>query len=329
MKAVVLNGYGGPEVLTVADIPDPECGPEDVLVSVRATALNRADLLQRRGLYPQPGPKPAHEVPGLEFAGEIIETGTRVVGLARGDRVMGILSGGSYAEKVSTHHRAVVKVPDALAWQEAAAVPEAFITAHDALLQCGLCSGESVLVHAAASGVGLAAIQIAKVMGATPIIGTASSQRKIAAALALGLDAGIAYQQQDFQTEVARLTDGRGVDIIVDFIGASYLERNIASLALRGRLIVIGLLGGITADLNLGLLLNRRLHVMGTVLRSRPVEEKIVATRAFETSVLPHLAHRTIRPVIDRVFAFDAVAEAHAYMEMNANVGKIVLDMSA
>jgi len=328
MKAVVLDGYGGVEVLKIQDVPDPDCGPEDVLVAVRTTALNRADLLQRRGLYPQPGPKPAHEIPGLEFAGEVMAIGARVTEFSPGDRVMGILSGGSYAEKVSSHHRCVVKIPDPLSWREAAAVPEAFITAHDALSQCGLRSGESVLVHAAASGVGLAAIQIAKAMGAVPIIGTASSVKKLAAALGVGLDAGIAYQQRDFQAEVSRITDGRGVDVIVDFIGASYLERNIASLALRGRLIVIGLLGGITADLNLGLLLNRRLHVIGTVLRSRPLEEKIAATRAFETSVLPHLSRGAVRAVVDRVFPLAAVADAHAYMETNANVGKIVLEVS-
>lgn len=327
MKAVVLNGYGDTDVLRIEEIPDPECGPEDILVAVKATALNRADLLQRRGLYPQPPPRPLHEVPGLEFAGEVIAVGPRVTGLERGDRVMGILAGGSYAEKVATHHRMVVKVPERLSWREAAAVPEAFITAHDALLQCRLRAGESVLVHAAASGVGLAAIQMAKIMGAAAIIGTASSERKLAPARELGLDAGIAYAEQDFQTEIVRMTGGRGVDVIVDFVGGSYLERNIASLALRGRLIVIGLLGGVTGDLNLGLLLNRRLHVIGTVLRSRPLEEKIAATRAFETSVLPHLARGAVRAVVDRVFPLDAVAQAHAYMETNANVGKIVLEV--
>lgn len=327
MNAVVISGYGNTDVLRIQDIPAPECGPDDVLVAVKATALNRADLLQRRGLYPQPDPKPSHEVPGLEFAGEVIESGARVIGVARGDRVMGILSGGSYAEKVVTHHRCVVKIPERLSWQEAAAVPEAFITAHDALSQCGLRAGESVLVHAAASGVGLAAIQVAKTMGAVPVLGTASTEQKLAHAHAVGLDVGIAYREQDFQSEVARITGRRGVDVIVDFIGGSYLERNVASLALRGRLIVIGLLGGVTADLNLGLLLNRRLHVLGTVLRSRPIEEKIAATRAFETSVLPHLERGAIRPVLDRVFPLAAVADAHAYMETNANVGKIVLEV--
>jgi putative PIG3 family NAD(P)H quinone oxidoreductase len=327
VKAVVIREYGDPDVLELREVPDPECGPEDVLVDVRATALNRADLLQRRGFYPQPGPKPEHEIPGLEFAGEIARMGKRVEGFAPGDRVMGILAAGAYAEKVATHYRTVARVPDPIGWREAAAIPEAFITAHDALTQCELCAGESVLVHAAGSGVGIAAVQVAKIMGAVPIFGTASSERKLACARELGLDVGIAYESKDFAEEVRRETDGRGVDVIVDFVGASYLERNVKTLAVRGRLIVIGLLGGLTAEINLNLLLNKRLRVIGTVLRSRPLEEKAAATRAFEKSVLPHLARGAIRPIVDRVFPLAEVAQAHAYMESNANVGKIVLEV--
>jgi putative PIG3 family NAD(P)H quinone oxidoreductase len=327
MRAVVLRAYGDVDVLRFEDIADPPCGPEEVCVAVKATALNRADLLQRRGLYPQPGPAPRDEVPGLEYAGDVIEVGARVTDLARGDRVMGILAGGAYAEKVVTHHRTTIKIPERLSWVEAAAVPEAFITAHDALTRCGLRAGESVLVHAAASGVGLAAVQTAKIMGALPVIGTASSHRKLEEARKCGLDEGIAYAEQDFAVEVARIRGGHGVDVIVDFVGASYLERNIKSLAPCGRLIVIGLLGGISAELNLGLLLNRRLSVFGTVLRPRPLEEKIAATRAFATSIVPHLARGGAWPVVDRVFPFADVADAHAYMETNANVGKIVLEL--
>jgi putative PIG3 family NAD(P)H quinone oxidoreductase len=327
VKAIVIREYGEPEVLELRDVPDPEYGPEDLLIDVNATAVNRADLLQRRGLYPQPGPKPQFEIPGLEFAGAVASAGSRVDGFAAGDRVMGILAGGGYAEKVVCHHRAVAKVPRNLGWREAAAVPEAFITAHDALTQCELSAGESVLVHAAGSGVGLAAIQTAKTMGATPIIGTASTDRKLATALELGLDTGIAYQDKDFADEVRRLTNGRGVDVIVDFVGAQYLERNVKSLAVRGRLIVIGLLGGITADLNLGLLLNRRLRVIGTVLRSRPLEEKALATRAFEKALLPAFECSVVKPIVDRVFRLADAAQAHSYMETNANVGKIVLEV--
>jgi len=328
MKAVVIPTYGDPDVLKLQDVPDPACGSEDLLIGVRATALNRADLLQRRGLYPQPGPTPAYEIPGLEFAGEVLEAGERAIGFARGDRVMGILAGGGYAEKIVTHHRLVARVPEKLSWHEAAAVPEAFITAHDALSQCELRAGESVLVHAAGSGVGLAAVQVAKAMGAVPVFGTASSDDKLRTALGLGLDVGIAYRSKDFQEEIARARGGAGVDVIVDFIGASYLERNIASLATLGRLIVIGLLGGITGDLNLGFLLNKRLRVLGTVLRSRPLEEKALATRAFEKSVVPHLESGRLKAVVDRVFPLADAIEAHRYMETNANVGKIVLEVT-
>src|SRR6185369_9333249 len=191
VKAIVIAEYGGPEVLALRDLPDPACGPDDVVVRVRATALNRADILQRRGLYPQPGPKPEFEIPGLEFAGEIECAGARVSGFGAGDRVMGLLAGGGYAEKIVVHHRLVSRVPEALTFEQAASVPEAFITAHDALTQCDLVCGETVLVHAAGSGVGTAAIQVAKAMGAALVIGTAGSAEKLEAARALGMDVGI------------------------------------------------------------------------------------------------------------------------------------------
>lgn len=327
MKAIVISQHGGPEVLRMCEIPEPDCGPEDLLVSVRATALNRADLLQRLGLYPQPGPKRAHEVPGLEYAGEVVGTGALVEGFAVGDRVMGILAGGSYAEKIVTHHRLALRVPDNLSWREAAAVPEAFITAHDALSQCRLGCGESVLVHAVGSGVGTAAVQLASVIGATPIIGTAGSRQKLDAARTLGLEVGIDYKSEDFVEATRRHTHGLGVDVIVDFIAAAYLERNLRAIALRGRMVVIGLLGGLRAELDMGLLLNKRVSIHGTVLRSRPMEEKAAATHGFEKAVLPHLASGRIRPVVDRAFDLASVEEAHRYMESNANFGKIVLEL--
>ena len=327
MKAIVIEQPGDPDVLVLRDVAEPACGPEEVRVAVRATALNRADLLQRRGLYPQPGPPPPVEIPGLEFAGEIVEVGSRAERFRPGDRVMGILSGGSYAEQVVTHERLATAVPEGIGWSEAAAIPEAFITAHDALSQCGLACGDSVLVHAAGSGVGVAVIQVARVMGATPILGTAGSDEKLDAARELGLEIAIPYKTKDFADEAARATARRGVDVIVDFVGGSYLERNLRSLATGGRLIVIGLLGGASADLNLGLLIAKRLRIIGTVLRSRSLEEKAAATRAFERSVLPHLASKRIRPVVDRVFPLGAAADAHRYMETNANFGKIVLEV--
>jgi putative PIG3 family NAD(P)H quinone oxidoreductase len=314
MKAIVIPKFGGADVLELREVPEPACGPEDLLVAVRATALNRADLLQRLGLYPQPGPKPEHDIPGLEFAGEVACVGARVDGFAIGDRVMGILSGASYAEKVVTHHRLAVHIPKGLSWQEAAAIPEAFITAHDALSQCGLGCGESVLVHAVGSGVGAAAVQVAGVMGATPILGTAGSADKLAAAKKLGLDVGIDYKGEDFVDATKRATGGRGADVIVDFIAAAYLERNVRALATCGRMVVIGLLGGLRAE-------------RGTVLRARALEEKAAATRVFEKAVLPHIASGRIRPVVDSVYPLARAADAHRYMESNANFGKIVLEV--
>lgn len=325
MKAIVITRPGGPEVLEYRDVPDPVPGPEDLLVRVRATALNRADLLQRMGGYPQPGPKPAHEIPGLEYAGEVLAAGERVEGFAPGDRVMGLLVGGGYAELVVTHHRLAMKVPERLSWEEAGATPEVYITAHDALLQCGLVAGERVLIHAAGSGVGVAAVQIAKMMGASFVAGTAGSAEKLARAAELGLDLGINYREQDFAEEVLRATGGAGVDVILDVIGAEYWERNLRALAPKGRMVIVGLMGGASAHANLGLLLQKRLQVRGTTLRARPLEEKALATRAFEKSVLPHIASGRIQVVIDRVYALRDAAEAHGYMATNANFGKIVL----
>lgn len=325
MKAIVIPEYGAPEVLQLREIPDPVAGPEDLVVRVRATALNRADLLQRRGLYPQPGPKAEFEVPGLEFAGEVAEAGARVTDFAVGDRVMGLLAGGGYAEKILVHSRLASRIPDGLSFEEAAAAPEAFITAHDALLQCSLVCGETVLVHAAGSGVGTAAIQVAKAMGAGLVIGTAGSPEKLAAARELGLDVGIDYKTENFAERVREVTGGRGADVVIDFIGASYLEGNMKALAEKGRMVIVGLMGGFSGDLPLGMLMQKRLTVRGTLLRSRSLEEKAAATRAFEKSVLPHLASGRIRTVVDRVFPLAEAAEAHRLMEANANFGKIVL----
>lgn len=327
MKAIVLAEYGGPEVLILREVPDPVPGPEDLLVRIRATALNRADLLQRRGLYPQPGPRPEFEIPGLEFAGEVIAVGSRADGFAAGDRVMGLLSGGGYAEKVALHHRLVAPVPASVSFEEAAALPEAFITAHDALAQCALVCGESVLVHAVGSGVGTAAIQIARAMGATPRIGTAGSAEKLAQAAPLGLEVGIDYKTESFAARAREATGGRGVDVVVDFVGASYLEANIAALAEKGRMVVVGLMGGFSAELPLGALMQKRLSIRGTLLRARPLEEKAAATRAFQKSVLPHVASGAIRAVVDSVYPLAEVAAAHQRMETNANFGKIVLSV--
>lgn len=325
MKAIVITRPGGPEVLELMDVPEPVAGPEDLLVAVRATALNRADLLQRAGGYPQPGPKPPHEIPGLEFAGEVIAAGDRTEGFAPGDRVMGLLAGGGYAERVVLHHRLAMKVPANLDWHQAGATPEVYITAHDALRQCGLVAGERVLIHAVGSGVGVAAVQIAKVMGASLVAGTAGSDDKLERSRSLGLDLGINYRTQDFAEEVARATAGEGVDVLLDVIGADYWERNLRALARKGRMVIVGTMGGTRTEANLGMLLQKRLQVRGTTLRARPLEEKAEATKAFEKSVLPHIASGRVRVVVDRVFALSEAAAAHEYMASNANFGKVVL----
>jgi putative PIG3 family NAD(P)H quinone oxidoreductase len=327
MKAIVLTKPGGIENLQIQEIADPVPGPEDLLVRVRAAGLNRADLLQRQGGYPQPGPKPPFEILGLEYAGEVMALGERVEGFAVGERVMGLLSGGGYAEQVVTNARLAMRVPPNLSWAEAGGTPEVYITAHDALLQCELVAGETVLIHAAGSGVGVAAIQIAKAMGVSLVIGTAGSAEKLAEASAIGLDVGINYRTQDFAEEVAKATSGRGVDVILDVIGADYWERNMRSLALKGRMILVGLMGGNRTDANIGVLLQKRASVRGTTLRARPLEEKAAATRAFEKSVLPHIASGKVKVVVDRALPMASVGEAHDYMAANQNFGKIVLEI--
>ncbi len=325
MKAVVISQPGGLEALEYRDIPDPVPGPEDLLVQVKAAGLNRADLQQRRGGYPQPGPKPEYEIPGLEFAGEVIGMGERVEGFVIGERVMGLLAGGGYAEQVVIHQRLAMKVPATLTWEEAGATPEVYITAHDALLQCGLVSGEHVLIHAAGSGVGVAAIQIAKTLGATFVAGTAGSDEKLERAKALGLDLGINYNTQDFADEVLAATSGRGVDVVLDVVGASYWDRNMKAMALRGRLVLVGLMGGAKTEANIGVLLQKRLQVRGTTLRARPLEEKGYATRAFEKQVLPHIASGRVRVIVEAAFPLSEAGKAQEVLETNANFGKVVL----
>ncbi len=327
MKAIVIEKSGAGGSLVYRDVPDPIVGPDDLLVAVRACALNRADVLQRMGGYPQPGPRPEFEIPGLEYAGEVVEAGSRVEGFAPGDRVMGLVPGGGYAELVSVPQRLALKVPDSLSWQEAGATPEVYITAHDALIQCSLQAGERVLIHAVGSGVGVAGVQIAKAMGASQVFGTAGSAEKLARAAELGLDVGVNYREQDFAEVVREATAGAGVDVVLDVIGADYWERNLRALARQGRMVEVGLMSG--ADLqnaSLGPLLMKRLQVRGTTLRARPLEQKAQATRAFEKSVLPHIASGRIKVVVDSVYPLSEAAAAQAYMEANANFGKIVLE---
>ncbi|MXY35760.1 MAG: NAD(P)H-quinone oxidoreductase [Dehalococcoidia bacterium] len=327
MKAIVIEKSDAGGSLVYRDVPDPIVGPDDLLVAVRACALNRADVLQRMGGYPQPGPRPEFEIPGLEYAGEVVEAGARVEGFAPGDRVMGLVPGGGYAELVSVPQRLALKVPDSLSWQEAGATPEVYITAHDALLQCNLQAGERVLIHAVGSGVGVAGVQIAKAMGASQVIGTAGSAEKLASAAELGLDVGVNYREEDFAEVVRDATGGVGVDVVLDVIGADYWEQNLRALARQGRMVEVGLLSGAELEnASLGPLLMKRLQVRGTTLRARPLEQKAAATRAFEKSVLPHIASGRIKVVVDSVYPLAEAAAAQAYMEANANFGKIVLE---
>lgn len=326
MRAIVLTEYGAPEVLTLADIPAPAIGPEDVLVDVVATALNRADLLQRRGFYPEPGPKRPHEVPGMELSGRVAAVGDRAARWSVGDEVMAIVSGGSYAEQVAVHERQLMAVPVGVDVADAAAIPEVGITAHDALVvQGGLRPGGWALVHAGASGVGSMAVQIVKAMGAHVV--TTTSAGKVDAVRALGADVVVDYGNEDFVAAAKEATGGRGVDVVLDVVGGNYLMRNVASIRVGGTIVQVGVMGGGTTEINLGLLLPMRAHLVGTVLRARPLEEKVAASVRFAAEVIPAIESGTVRPVIDRRFPLANIADAHRYLETNANVGKVLIDL--
>lgn len=325
MRAVVLDQYGGPDVLRVREIPDLVPGTGEVRVRVAATALNRADLLQRRGLYPPPGPRPEYEIPGLEFAGTVDALGPGVTGWKEGDRVFGLLPGGGYAEQVVTHERMLMPVPRDMSFEEAAAIPEVFFTAYDALVdRAGMHVGDVVLVHAGGSGVGTAAIQLAVAMGGTVLV-TVGSEEKARRAVALGAARAILYPSESFDTAVLEATGGRGADVILDFVGGPYLERNVRAAASEGRIVFIGTMGGTRAEIDIGAVMRKRLRLIGTTLRARPPEQKMRLTQRFARQVLPLFEAGRLRPVVDRVFPLEAVAEAHAYMEANRNFGKIVL----
>ena len=326
MRAVVLRAHGGPEVLTFEDVASPECGEQDIVVTVAATALNRADLLQRMGFYPNPFPS-GPEIPGLEFAGTVAAIGDNVTAWAVGEAVMGITSGGAYAEQLVIHERQAMAVPSGMALHDAAGIPEVFITAWDALVvQGGLTSGRWAMVHAGASGVGTAAIQICKAIGARIVV--TCSGGKVAACRALGADVVVDYGTQDFVAEVATATGGVGVDVILDVIGGDYVERNVASLTIKGHIIQVGVMAGKPVPFNVGLLLGKRASITGTVLRARPLEEKIAISQRFAAEMLPLFSTGQLKPVIDSTYSFADIAKAHEYMASNANVGKIVITVA-
>lgn len=328
MRAAVITGPGGPEVLEIQTRPVPNAGRGELLIRVRASAINRADLLQRMGRYPAPPGAPT-DVPGLEFAGEIAALGDGVTRWALGDRVCGLVGGGAHAEYLVTHERTVARVPDGLPWEIAGASPEAYITAHDALVtQSALRPGESVLVHAVGSGVGLAAVQLATELGAT-VFGTARGPGKLEAARAVGMRAGCQPAEAGWIARaVADWTGGRGVDVVIDLVGGDYMAESLAAMAPKGRLMLIGALAGSKATVDLRSILGKRLTVRGTVLRSRPLEERIAVIQAFEREVLPWLTSGRLAPRIDASFDLASIAEAHALVEGNGTIGKVALSIT-
>lgn len=323
-KAVKIAGKGDVDVLTFGELEVAEPGPSEILVEVKAAGLNRADLIQRMGFYPAPPGAPP-DVPGLEYAGTVAAVGAAVREFTPGDAVMGIVGGGAMATHLTVHAREAIPVPAGMSLTDAAAIPEVFLTAHDALtLQGGMRAGQVVLLHAVGSGIGTAAVQLARLTGAVPY-GTARSQDKLDRCQPLGLAGGICVEDGKFAAALPGLTGGRFADLVLDTIGAAYLGENIAALALGGRVVVIGLLGGAKGDLPLGALLAKRASITGSVLRSRPLEEKAALSQDFIRHVLPGFASGKLKPVVDRVMPMADVQDAHRYMAENRNFGKVVL----
>lgn len=327
MKAVVITGAGGADVLEIEERPTPEPGLGQIRVRVCASALNRADVSQRRGNYPAPAGAPA-DIAGMEYVGEVDSLGPAASMWTPGDRVMGIVGGGAHAEYVCVHEREAIRVPAAMSFDDAAAIPEAFLTAYDALFnRLHIHIGETVLIHAVASGVGTAALQIAHVAGARTV-GTSRSAAKLDRAKQLGLDIAIDASRGDWAAGIEGAIGVDRVHAVVDLVGGSYLEGNLRVVGPKGRIVVVGLTAGSSAQFNMGLLLRKRLTMVGTVLRARPIEEKIALAREFEQRLVPLFETRRLEPVLDRVFRFEEIRAAHELMESNQTFGKIILRWS-
>lgn len=323
MRAVIAAEPGGPEVLTVTDLPDPEPGEGEVVIDVASSAVNRADTLQRQGFYPPP--KGASEVLGLECAGTIGEVGQSVTGWSVGDRVCALLSGGGYAEKVAVPAGQVMPLPEGLDLVPAGGLPEVACTVwSNVFMLAGLQKDETLLVHGGSGGIGTFAIQLAHALGSR-VLATAGSPEKLDLCRSLGADVAISYREQDFVEETRRATDGRGADVILDNMGAMYLDRNIDALATEGRLVIIGMQGGTKGELNIGKLLTKRGAVIATSLRARPPEEKAAICAAVVEHVWPLVADGTVKPVVHTSLPLEQAGEAHRQMEAGAHVGKIVL----
>ncbi len=326
MKAVYIKEFGGAENLEIREVENPS-KPTDkqVLVNVKASALNRADILQRQGFYPAPKGFP-ERILGLEFAGEVAEIGENVTDFAIGDRVFGITAGGAQAELLLTEESLLAKIPENLSFTQAAAIPEAFITAHDAIFTNGnLQENETLLIHAVGSGVGLAALQIAKAQN-IKVFGTSRTLEKLEKCREFGLDEGILTANEIKFAETIKEKNG-GVDVILDLVGAKFFNENLESLNLKGRLILVGLTSGRTAEFNFGIALSKRLKIIGTVLRSRPTNEKAEANQKFIAEVLPLFESGKIVPNIDRIFKLEEIRTAHEYLESNESFGKIILEI--
>jgi NADPH2:quinone reductase len=323
MRAVIYSGAGGPEVISIGDVPKPEVRPGYIRVRVHAAGLNRADLIQRRGQYAAPHGWPA-DIPGLEYAGEV-EAVRQASRWKVGDRVMGLVGGGAQAELLTVHEDEALPIPEGLSYTEAAAIPEVFLTAYDALVTRGrLGPGERVLIHAVGSGVGTAAAQVARHLGAT-VLGTSRSAEKLARALVYGLDVGIDTARGGFVDAV-----GDPVHVVLDVLGGPAFPDNLAVLAPRGRLVMLGFLAGSRTTADLGPILRKRLEVIGTVMRTRTLEERILLVREFTERMLPLFDQRIehaapLRPVLERVYSIGELAEAHRVMEGNETFGKIVV----
>jgi putative PIG3 family NAD(P)H quinone oxidoreductase len=332
MRAVVVETSSD---LSLRDIATPEPGPGEARVRIRACGLNRADLLQRRGHYPAPSDAPA-DILGLEIAGEVDALGPGAHDVRVGEPVFAVISGGGYAEAVVVPTRTLVPIPVVngrrLGFVEAAAIPEAFITAYDAMVvQAELSAGETVLIHAVGSGVGIAALQIARAIGAR-VVGTARTEEKLERARAMGMEQALlvtpaAGAPPEFARRAREMTGGRGVNVVLELVGGAYVPESLASLALRGRLVLVGLMAGAQAELDLGTVLRRRLRIQGTVLRARPLEEKILAARLLADHLAPLFSDGKLVPVVDRVFPLERADDAHRAMSSNETFGKVVLEI--
>ncbi|MCH8503853.1 MAG: NAD(P)H-quinone oxidoreductase [Ectothiorhodospiraceae bacterium] len=324
MKAWCITESGGPDVLKCVDQPDPTPGPQDILVNVRAVGLNRADLLQRMGLYPAP-PGAISDVPGLEFAGEIAAVGPAVQGYKAGDRVMGLIGGGAYAEKLVVHERETIPVPEGMDWAQAGATPEAFLTAYRAIfLEGGLQPGQWCLVRAATSGIGLAAVQLVRAFAGFSL-GTSRNRERLEKVKPHGLDVALVDGEGELPKEVMRHT-GLGAHVILDLVGGNgHLNENLQCLRPEGRQIVVGLMAGRDDQVNMGLMLGKRATVRAMTMRSLPQERRMEMAQLFLDRLLPHFQRGNLKPVVDTVLPFDQAPEAHRLMEQGSHTGKIVL----